>query len=168
MAQKLFVEKQPQETIMSFRWFRNADIFFIVFATFWNGIVILMTSMAIANQEYEALLFMSVHTLVGLAVGWFTLSQVFNKTIIKISRFELDITHSPIPVFWRKTYRLNSKEISAIEVYEKLHKNKHRTWLSYGIQCKINRNDKEIKIIQGMETKENAEKVKEQLLSYLS
>lgn len=165
MAQKLLIAENPQETTISFRWFRNVDIFFVIFSTFWNGIVLIFVSIAIESGQYDILLYMSAHILVGLGIGWFTLSQVLNKTTVKISRFELSVKHSPIPIFWRKAYELNMKEMSAIEVYEKIHRNKGQRWFSYGIQCKIGGLDKEVKIIQGIVKRENAEIVKEQILA---
>jgi hypothetical protein len=165
MAQKLLIEENPQETVVSFRWFRNSDIFLVIFAIFWNGIILIASSVVILNGQYQVLLFMSLHILVGLGFGWFTLSQVLNKTTVKISRFELHISHKPIPIFWRKTYELNMKEISEIETYEKLHRNKGNTWLTYGIQCKIDGKPKIVRIIQGLSAKEDAEILKEQILA---
>jgi hypothetical protein len=57
------------------------------------------------------------------------------------------------------------KEISEIEVYEKIHRNKGQRWFSYGIQCKIAGKDKEVKVIQGIVKREDAEIVKEQILA---
>jgi hypothetical protein len=78
-------------------------LFLIPFCIAWNAFLVGWYSMAVSNgpgggMQIIMLLFPIAHVAVGLGLLYFCLLVLFNRTVVRVSYGELELTHGPLPV----------------------------------------------------------------------
>jgi hypothetical protein len=119
MPSGVWVERHLGELRFTIPW-RNTRRwgFFLVFAIFWNAIVIPFVIMGVVTGEWMILLFTSLHLMVGLSILYYTLGLMLNKTEIVVSNLGVDIKHGPIPMPYNPNRFMPRRDIEQLFVEE--------------------------------------------------
>lgn len=145
-----FVVEYPAGALqISWRWFTPAALGLVFFAVFWNGFVCFWVAMALAAGEGAAVLFASVHILVGLGVAYGSLTMLFNRTMVEVTHGSLTIKHGPFPVFgYRHLAREQLRQLYGVEATRRSNK---RTITVYHLQALTNEH-KQVTLIDGLDS----------------
>jgi hypothetical protein len=68
------------------RWFSPIVFFFVFFALFWNGFMVVWMSIALNQGQWIMAAFGSIHALVGLGLIYFCVANFLNKTRMERAR----------------------------------------------------------------------------------
>jgi hypothetical protein len=100
----LHVEELGGELRITHKWFTWGVLFLIPFCIAWNAFLVGWYSMAMGDRgpgggmQIIMLLFPIAHVAVGLGLLYFCLLLLFNRTVVRVSYGELQLTHGPLPV----------------------------------------------------------------------
>jgi hypothetical protein len=96
----LTIDRGPNGLDITYRWRSGKAFFLLVFACFWNGMLLFFLSMGAGWG-------ISIHLLVGLGLAWYVAAQMLNTTRISVRSGRLMVSHGPVPSLRR------SAEVSA-------------------------------------------------------
>jgi hypothetical protein len=147
------------------KWFSGTTIFFLIFGILWNGFVITWNTIAILGGDYTALLFSSVHTLVGIFIAYKVIADFLNTTTITVRFGELQLKHGPVP--WPGSKTIPAGTID--QLYCKKHvsrSSKGGSSTSYTIQW-VDREGKSRTLLGGFTKPEQALFIEQEVESYL-
>jgi len=148
------------------RWFSPKYIFLVFFAIFWNGFMIFWFYNAIKSGHYEMALFGALHAIVGIGLIYTVLSGFLNKTHIVVDQSHLTIAHRPLP--WLGNKNIKSYDLKQLYSKEKVgYSQKGSARVSYEIHA-ITRDDRNIKILSGLDSSEQALFIEQEIEKYLN
>ena len=135
------IENWGPELKITFRWYTHAVWVLIGFCVVWDGIIVAFYSAIIPDlldskfqmMELFGLLFPVLHVLVGLALTYACVASLLNKTTIKVSRHDLEISHGPVPC--GKTIVVPAGDIQQLYCVKKEHRHKRSTSYSYELNA---------------------------------
>ncbi len=121
----LEVEETSQSLTISYRWYQPMVWFLIFFAVIWNGFLIFWF---LADTPMIFKLFASLHVTVGIFLVWYIICMFFNKTVMIITKHEIEITHLPIPMpIYYKNMKLSRFDIFQVYITKTTNINKGTT-----------------------------------------
>ena len=98
---------------------RAANRFILLFTLIWNGVLIPFVLVLIATGDLIFLLFLSLHLLVGVGMGYYLLSRLLNKTEIRVNRQKISSVYGPVKLPFKKPIDLPSYRIKQLFIKEK-------------------------------------------------
>lgn len=98
-------------------WFTPLVFFFVFFALFWNGFMVVWMTTAIMKGIWVMAAFGSIHMFVGLGIIYYCIATFLNKTDVAINPSYLSVRHHPLPWFGAKQIRVHEIE----QLYTKRH-----------------------------------------------
>ncbi|QIF01413.1 hypothetical protein [Roseimicrobium sp. ORNL1] len=114
------------------RWFNWSVLFLIPFCIAWNGFMVFWYgAMFEHNAPWIFKLFPIAHVTVGVAMAYFTLATLFNRTRISVESGLIRIRHSPIP--WRGNQDLDTNGVDQLYCKEKRHNGKNGPHYTYEV-----------------------------------
>jgi hypothetical protein len=123
------VEETTKGISLSYRWYKPLVWFLIIFAIFWNGF---MVGWMLAPTPWFFKAFGLLHVSVGIGLTWYIIGLFVNTTKIEITKYEIAVTHTPLPMpFYYKNKRLDKQDVKQIYIKEKLTTNKNSRSVSY-------------------------------------
>jgi hypothetical protein len=118
LPERMDLHATPYGIVLTRRWFSLTVLFLVPFCVVWDGFLVFWYTMAVkGGAPLIFKLFPLVHVAVGVAITYYTLASLINKTRISIERGEVVITHSPLPWFG---YR-RIPGVMVDQVYAKMH-----------------------------------------------
>ncbi|AKF04113.1 hypothetical protein [Sandaracinus amylolyticus] len=79
------------------RWFSGLGIFFLVFSTIWNTILVLWYAASIASgAPWIMLAFPLLHVAVGLTLTYWSIAMLVNRTVVRVDDRTLAVEHGPL------------------------------------------------------------------------
>jgi hypothetical protein len=141
--QGLAVTRQNDELVITRRWFRGHHLGLLIFALFWNG-VLLVEAFAFLSWGY----FLLPHTWIGLGILYYVLTGLFNITVITVNKKQLSVRHRPFPAFGHK--KVDVSTIDQLYAKEKQHRNKGGVNYSYEVHALIQ--NKPTTLIKGLDS----------------
>jgi len=97
-------EQQGSDLVIKRRWFGGPAVFLLFFCLFWDGILIFGFGFAGRGQRgLNPLLFAMPHFYIGIALTYYTLCLLVNKTTFWINPSRVRIEVGPLPAFGNKT-----------------------------------------------------------------
>lgn len=137
---------------IQYKWFSVKYLILIIFGAFWDVFIIVWFYIAISGGTWIMAAMGSFHAMVGIALTYWALAGIANKTCISITDV-LEIKHGPIP--WKKKRTIPCSEIVQFYCKKVVHYTKQGANLSYELHV-ILKNHKSIKLIGMMERPEQA------------
>ncbi|MBN1872701.1 MAG: hypothetical protein JXA33_00600 [Anaerolineae bacterium] len=165
MPKKIQIFNTGETFQITYRWFGPQFIFLIIFAVFWNGFMLMWHSIALTSGNWTMSLFGLLHTMIGLAVAYYTLVGLLNTTTVWIQAGILGVHHHPLP--WPGNKQVMASDIEQIYCKEKVsHSRKGGTHYSYEVYAALRNTDKE-KLLGGLGEPEQALYIEQELERYL-
>lgn len=107
---------------MEMSWFRSMKrsnlAFEIMFTVLWNVIVLGMVAAMVAGGAVINLIFLAIHLLVGLTLGYRLLAKFINKTNIIIDDTTIKLEHGPLKMTGKRDLIIENKNVEQLYVSE--------------------------------------------------
>jgi hypothetical protein len=149
---------------ISMKWFSFKIIFLTFFAVFWNGFLVVWFTIALGSGSLLMALFPIIHVAVGIFLAYYVVAGYLNKTIITVNHAKLTIKHVPVPFFGNKD--VITSDLKQLYSKEYVSRSKNGTSVSYHVHA-ILKNDKNIKLLSGLTSSEQALGIEKQIEKYL-
>lgn len=115
--EKLTVEDNGSQLVISWRWFDWSVLWLIFFCIAWDSFLVFWYWMGLAVQDrvwmWFTFVFPIAHVAVGIWLTYFTLACLVNRTQISVDHEQLRVRHGPLP--WPGNVVLPAPEI--VQVY---------------------------------------------------
>ncbi len=151
------MEQGFDELVFTISWRQTRNFaFFLVFSIFWNAIVLPFVVIALLQNSWQLILFISLHLIVGISMGLYTIAILINKTIIRVSNLGIDIKIGPIPVPFNPNLFLSSNEIKQLYVEEYVpSRTNGKPDLTYAVRA-IQQSGDEMRLVSGFNHPQHA------------
>lgn len=138
---KFTIDKHGDELVISWSWRTWLLLFLIPFAVFWNAITWTIAGAFLVGGMMNdvpwyfgfAGLIAVPHICIGLGLIYFIAATFFNRTTVRVSQYDLSITHGPVP--WKSPAPINVDEIEQLYVKEKISRGKNGSSASYQLHA---------------------------------
>ena len=172
MPEKIQVYKDFQHLRIVRKWFGFKFILLTLFVIFWCGFLISWYAMAFSFPFRDAsilmfFIFPLLHVALGIGLAYYALTGYLNRTVIHVDFNSISIRHGPLP-FW------GEKQVSSKAILQ-LYCNEDDYWLSgrgyryhtYAVHA-ITRNWRNIKLLTGLDTSEQALFIEQEIEKFLN
>ncbi len=129
---RLQIERSGDRMTLRWQWRTWVAFVMIPFALFWNGFLVVMTTMLVSSGDLWPLLFLSLFYGVGLFLIYFCAAMLVNGTSIAVDGSTIAITHGPLP--WKTPPPVPVGDVEQLFVKETLHRGKERTSAQYSLE----------------------------------
>ncbi len=141
--------------------------FFLFFTLFWNGIVGIFVVIGLATGQWQMLLGVSIHLLIGIFLLYYVMGIMLNTTYITVSNRELRVEHLPLrfPFYPNRFLPVSDVEQVFVERYVASTTNKRP---NYAFKVKlIDRNQERIDLIKGLKQPNQALYIEQEIEKFL-
>lgn len=146
------------------KWFGWQIVLMTVFAMFWDGFLFIWYSKVGESGEAMAIYFPLMHVAVGIGLTYYVVAGWFNRTHIFVSHGKIAVHHRPI--LWWGNKELESSNLKQLYVKEKISQSRNSTSVTYEVHA-ITHNGRNIKLVTGLETSEQALYIEQEIEKYL-
>ncbi|MEO0733754.1 MAG: hypothetical protein AAFZ52_13035 [Bacteroidota bacterium] len=106
---RIQVERRSNALEIDYNWRMPGLWFMVLWSVIWNfGCFVALLA--------GAGLFISIHLIVGLLVGYFTLTRLFNKSQITVNRQTMQLRHGPLPWPFTKNEDIPARALTQLYV----------------------------------------------------
>ena len=159
------VENDSQHLRITRRWFNPGHIFLAFFALFWDGFLIFWYSIAAGGGAPTMMLIVPLlHVAVGVYLTYSALTGFVNRTVLELTREQLEIWHEPLP--WPGEKTIPTARIKQLYCKERIRHTKNGTRYSYML-CAVTQDDEEIRLLSGIRSPESAAFYEQEMESWL-
>ncbi len=142
--------------------------FMLFFTLFWNFIVFIFVIVGISTGEYQMLLFISLHLLIGVSLLYYVIATLVNKTHIQVSRRQLSIAHMPLKLPFYKSRTLFSNELEQLFVHRYVSSTTNgKPNHAFGLKARL-KDGMEIELIKGLKHPTQAAYLEQQIEKFLN
>jgi len=151
------MEQGFDELVFTISWRQTRNFaFFLVFSLFWNAVVLPFVVIALQQNSWQMILFLSVHLIIGISMGLYTIAILINKTLIRVSNLGIDIKIGPIPVPFNPSLFLSSNDIKQLYVEEYVPSTTNgKPDLTYAVRA-IQQSGNEMRLVSGFNHPQHA------------
>jgi hypothetical protein len=145
------------------KWFGRKIVLLTVFAAGWDGFLliwILDAGLTADPMSYFPLL----HLAAGIGITYYVVAGWLNRTSIRVERGKLAVRHGPIP--WLGNKELEASNLKQLYVKEHAPQAGRSTTVTYEVHA-ITRDDRNIKLVSGLEASEEALYIEQEIETYL-
>lgn len=135
------------------KWFGWQIVFMTVFAMFWDGFLFIWYSKVGDSEEPMAMYFPLLHIAAGIGLTYYVVAGWLNRTYIRVSCGKIAVRHGPIP--WVGNKELEVSNLKQLYAKEELSRSGRGTTATYEVHA-ITHNGRNIKLVSGLETSEQA------------
>lgn len=165
LPNNLSLHHERDAVIIRRRWFTPFVFFFVFFALFWNGFMVVWMTIALTQGQLMMAAFGSIHALVGLGLIYFCVASFLNNTDISVDPSYLRVRHYPLPWFGSKQFR--SHEVTQLFCKEQITRSKNGgTNVSYRVQLILNKG-REQTLVGGLTSDSQARYIEREIESVL-
>ncbi len=129
---RLQIERSSDRMTLRWQWRTWVAFVMIPFALFWNGFLVVITTMLVGSGDLWPLLFLSLFYGVGLFLIYFCAAMLVNGTTITVDGSTIAVSHGPLP--WKTPSPVPVGDIEQLFVKETLHRGKERTTAQYSLE----------------------------------
>ena len=150
-------------------WRQSRSGFLTFFTIFWNALLVPFIVVAITTGAYEMLLFMSIHLLIGIGLLYYTLTNFLNKTYIVVDRNNLHIEHKPLRLPFYPDRHISTSELDQLHIEKYVASTtNNRPNYAFAVVAKLLPEDKDLKIIKGLKTSNQAQYIEQEVERFLN
>jgi hypothetical protein len=160
----LVVDRQGYELMITRRWLSAKFFFLVFFCLFWDGFLCVWYSIALSQRVWIMALFALGHTAVGLGLTYYTLAGFLNRTLIRVSPSQLDVSHGPLP--WWGSRHLDSGGIAQVFCKERITRGKTTT-ITYEVLAATHAGVQE-KLVNGLDNSDQALYLEQEIERFLN
>jgi hypothetical protein len=146
------------------RWFTGTILFMTFFLVFWDGFLIVWYQLLPPQAPAFARYFPLLHVVIGIGFTYWVIAGWFNRTRILVGQGALSVRHGPIP--WFGQHQLDTMTIRQLYAKEHTRWNDGSKTVTYEVHV-ITRDNRDIKILSGLETSEAALFIEHEVERYL-
>ena len=103
-------------------WFKSMKrsniAFEVMFTVIWNLVILGVIMSMFLSGTFGGIIFLAIHLLVGVSLGYRLFSKFINKTLFNINKDRIKIEHGPLKAFLRKDMMIQNKDVSQLFVSE--------------------------------------------------
>jgi len=159
------IREEFGELIIERKWYTVAAFLLVFFCIIWDVPIFIVTGTVLYDKQLIGLLSLTIPLVVGISITYLCIALFINKTKIRVSRFDVDITVYPIPFGKRKVFdRRNFKQFYT---KENRRYSKRTVSISYDLYG-IDKNGKRIELLVGMHSLEQVKYIEQQIEKYLN
>lgn len=152
------VQQLISELQIAIRWRKTKSGigFFTFFTVFWNGVTLPFVLIALAENNWQMMLMISLHIMVGVGMLMYTLSLYLNKTYVDVDSSGIAVVSKPINFFHKNRYvRAADLEQLYVEQYVASTTN-NRPNYAFAVRARLQGQSKDIRLIKGMKNEDQA------------
>ncbi len=131
IPKKLQIEQFLDQTTITVPWRTPIVWFLLIFSVFWNSILLVFLFVVPFPMKF-ALVF---HLAAGIAIGWYTLCLLLNKTTITITPRDFSLTTQPIYAFGYRDITIYRHDFN--QVYVREHKSRSKGGVSFSYRLHL-------------------------------
>lgn len=146
------------------RWFGSKIVVITLFAVIWDAILINWYLVAGSNRDPMAFYFPLLHVAAGIGISYYALAGWFNRTHILISSAAIEARSGPLPWFGNK--KIQSTDIKQLYAKENISESRRGTSVTYEVHV-ITNDGRNLKLLGGLDTSEQALYIEQQIEKYL-
>jgi hypothetical protein len=167
MPKGVAVERDAVSMTIVRSWFHPALVFLVFFCVAWDSFLVFWYAVA-ARAEMPgparllAVVFPAAHVAVGLGLTYYVLCGFLNKTRIRASRSELDVSHGPLPWYGART--VPAREVDQLFCREK---GRGKEGQAAYIVSAVLRDGKRIDLVSDLQSREQARYIEQEVERYL-
>jgi hypothetical protein len=152
LPERFLVSEEPGALRIQWRWFRPSALFLVGFCVFWDGFLLVWYAGALTSGSAVMALFPLLHVGAGVAISYFTLATLLNRTVVEARPRALSVVHGPVP--WKGAL-LAREDVAQLYVEEHVSRGKNGTTVTWGLSAVL-RSGKRQKLLTGLEEKAQA------------
>lgn len=145
-------------------WFGWQIVILAVFVIIWNSSLFEIFSKNGLGGDLKTNVVGSLFIATGICMTYFVVASLFNRTHIFVSPGKIAVRHRPIPWFGNK--ELAAMYIKQLYSKENISRSRKGTNASYEVHV-ITKNGRNMKLISGLETSEQAVYIEQEIEKYL-
>lgn len=155
------------ELNIEIRWRNRVHGFLTFFTVIWNIFVIPFAIFAIMSGEFQMLLFLSLHLLVGVGLLYTLIANLVNTTTIQVTNQQLFIEHAPLPIPFRGNREANARDIRQLYVEEYVaSRTNGRPDFRYALHARFH-SGKRLQLMKGLKNPEEGLYIEQQIERFL-
>jgi len=161
------VLKLRSELEIQISWRDTLSTFLVVFAIFWNAIVLPFAAFAIISGELIMLLFLSAHLAVGLGLLYYIITTILNTTFVTVDSRHLFIEHRPLrfPFYPNRDIPVDDIDQIYVDKYVKSTTN-GRPDYAFAVEA-ILKNKEHVRIVKGIQHPDQALYIEQEVEHFL-
>ena len=161
----LDIHSSADALTITYRWWSVKHIIVAIFAFICNGYFVYLAFLDIillVDVDWSAWALV----LFGLAAAYYALAGFINRTTVRVTANDLQVTHGPLPYFG--SIKLQTDDIRQIYVAEIFTKYDRRTkGYSWDLRAQLNNDAKDRTLLKGLDTPLNALYLEQEIEHYL-
>ena len=165
MPRGIEIREEFGELIIERKWYTIAAPALAFFCVIWDGMTFNFLRIIISHKQWFGLFFLSGHLAAGLFLTYLCISMFINKTKIRVSSLDIEITVYPLP--WGRKKKLNSYDFKQFYTKEHLSRTKNGVKVTYELYG-IVENGTRFKLLKGIESLEQVKYIEQQIEKYLN
>lgn len=134
--------------LVLWKWYDWRAFLFAFFTAAWTGVIVMWWGAAIADGNYEFLLFSGFHVIVGFVLLYYTAATFVNVTTVLSTPNLLSIEHGPLP--WFGSRKIPAASIQQLWVERVVQKTKHGTSFTWKLMARAEGRD--LRLLGGFRT----------------
>ena len=170
VPEKMQISKNFQHLRIVRKWFDYKFVLLTLFVIFWDAFLVNWYAMAFSSSFQSAFdlmffLFPLIHVAVGIGLTYYVLTGYLNRTLIDVDANSITIKHEPLP-FWGNK-KVSSKAV--VQLYCKKDdflgaRNRYHVFAVHA----ITRERKNITLLSGLDTSEQALFIEQEIEKFLN
>lgn len=165
MPKGIEIREEFGELIIERKWYTVAAVVLAFFCVIWDSMTVFFVGSIISNKQWFALLFLSGHLAAGIFLTYLCISMFINKTKIRVSNLDMEITVYPLP--WGRKKKLNSYDFKQFYTKEHISHTKNGVKVTYELYG-IVENGTRVKLLKGIDSLEQVKYIEQQIEKYLN
>lgn len=168
LPRRLSLQHKPNESLhIVYRWFREIHLFILFFSFLWNALLLFfyLNADSLSEAPVTFLIFPLLHLLTGLALFYYALAGIFNKTLVIARASHLSIRHRPFP--WIGGRRIPRTKLAQLFVHESISHSSSGTLVTYQVRALVAKRKQAITLVRGLESPEQARFIERSIEDYL-
>ncbi|MDQ7024016.1 MAG: hypothetical protein Q9P44_00480 [Anaerolineae bacterium] len=160
---KFHIKQHPDAVEITYRWWGKQHRNFLPFLVGWTIFLHIFVVIAIVSQTFFMLMFLAIHIIVGISIGYYVLSGFLNRTQILIRKKGLEITHRPLPKWNDPDKMIDRRAIEQVYCKQRLEYTSNGVLLFVFDVHYIEKGAQDVVLVKGLATHEEALFIEQQI-----
>ncbi len=165
LPRSIKLTREKNRLVIEFRWLAIQTLYLAPFCLCWDASFFLWYRIGfISSENVPSLLYLLFHIVSGIALTYYVIAGILNRTIISVSGGAMQITDTPLTFF--RNASISLEELDQLYARQKVHRGKKLSWSSYEVHA-ILKPEKNIRLVAGLNTSEQALYIEQVVEDYL-